>query len=104
MVEITIRDHGYGIPPDKQPLLFNRFVRLERDLASSIPGNGLGLFLCKQLVESMGGRIWLESSGIEGDGTTVHILLLPATGAPHVSVDAKSMPRWTHATSDSSLR
>ncbi|MGZ6285598.1 MAG: sensor histidine kinase [Ktedonobacterales bacterium] len=90
-VQITIRDFGLGIPPDKQPLLFNRFVRLERDLASHIPGNGLGLFLCKQLVESMGGRIWLESTGFVGGGTAVHIQLPHASAAaPQIALASRS--------------
>jgi signal transduction histidine kinase len=75
LVEIIIRDHGQGIPPEHIPLLFNRFVRLSRDLASTTIGNGLGLYLCKLLVESMRGHIWIESTGIMGDGTSVHILL-----------------------------
>src|SRR6185437_7901459 len=47
LIEITIRDFGFGIPPDQIPLLFERFVRLPRDLASNIAGNGLGLYLCR---------------------------------------------------------
>lgn len=92
MIQISIRDYGLGIPPDKQPLLFNRFVRLERDLASSVPGNGLGLFLCKQLVEGMGGRIWLESTGIEGEGTTAHVQLPRASSAatPQITLASHS--------------
>jgi signal transduction histidine kinase len=77
MVDISVRDHGLGIPPDQIPLLFNRFVRLPRDLASSIPGNGLGLYLCLAYAEAMGGTIWAESSGVEGEGSTFH-LCLPA--------------------------
>ena len=75
MVLITLRDHGLGIPPDQLPLLFKRFVRLPRDLASNVPGNGLGLYLCQVLVEGMGGRIWAESTGVEGEGTTFYVQL-----------------------------
>jgi signal transduction histidine kinase len=82
MVDISVRDHGLGIPPDQIPLLFNRFVRLPRDLASSIPGNGLGLYLCLAYAEAMGGTIWVESSGVEGEGSTFHLCLpLPPTTA-----------------------
>ncbi len=77
MVEITVRDYGLGIPPDEIPLLFNRFVRLPRDLTSSVPGNGLGLYLCQAFAQAMGGSIWVESAGIEGEGSAFH-LQLPA--------------------------
>jgi signal transduction histidine kinase len=80
MIQVTIRDYGQGIPPDQAPLLFNRFVRLPRDLASSISGNGLGLYLCRLYVEAMGGRIWLTSSGQPGDGSAFQVLL-PAAPA-----------------------
>ncbi len=83
-IDITIRDYGHGIPPEQITLLFERFVRLPRDLASNIPGNGLGLYLSRQFAEAMGGRIWAESSGIEGEGTTFH-LELPAVPAHSVA-------------------
>ena len=70
MVEMTVRDYGLGIPPEQMELLFHRFVRLPRDLASAISGNGLGLSLCQKLTVAMGGRIWSESTGVEGEGST----------------------------------
>ncbi len=83
MVEIRVRDFGLGIPPDQAPLLFNRFVRLPRDLASSVVGSGLGLYLCRVMTESMGGTIRVESSGIEGEGSTFYVRLpLASTRAP----------------------
>ncbi len=75
MVEIVVRDAGLGIPPDQLPLLFHRFVRLPRDLASNVVGNGLGLYLCKVLAEAMGGTIWAESSGIVGEGAAFYLRL-----------------------------
>jgi signal transduction histidine kinase len=87
MVEIALRDHGLGIPPDQIPLLFERFVRLPRDLASTVVGNGLGLYLCRELTEAMGGRIWVQSTGVEGEGSTFYVQLpMPtatANGASH---------------------
>lgn len=77
MVDIAVRDYGLGIPPDQIPLLFKRFVRLPRDLASNVPGNGLGLYLCRAFAEAMGGTITVESAGIEGEGSIFH-LRLPA--------------------------
>ncbi len=81
MAQITVRDFGLGIPPEQIPLLFERFVRLPRDLASSIAGNGLGLYLCRTFTEAMGGKIWVESSGIQGEGSTFH-LRLPLSPPP----------------------
>ncbi len=74
-VEITVRDWGLGIPPEQIPLLFQRFVRLPRDLASTVIGNGLGLHLCKVCAEAMKGSIWVESSGVEGEGSTFYVRL-----------------------------
>jgi signal transduction histidine kinase len=75
-IRITVRDYGLGIPEDKIPLLFQRFVRLPRDLASRITGNGLGLYLCRVFTEAMGGTITVESTGVPGEGSTF-ILILP---------------------------
>lgn len=75
MVDIIIRDRGFGIPPHQAPLLFQRFVRLPRDLASTVVGNGLGLYLCRELTDAMGGRIWVESTGVDGEGSTFFVRL-----------------------------
>jgi signal transduction histidine kinase len=76
MVEITVKDYGLGIPPDQIGLLFQRFVRLERDIASKISGTGLGLAICRAYVEAMGGSIRADSSGISGEGTTFSFTLM----------------------------
>ena len=87
-VEIVVKDFGLGVPPDQIPYLFNRFVRLPRDLASNVIGNGLGLYLCRVMAEAMHGHIWVESNGMEGEGTEFHLDLpiaaetLAAVGAP----------------------
>jgi signal transduction histidine kinase/peroxiredoxin len=75
-VEIRVRDFGQGIPPEQVPLLFHRFVRLPRDLGSSVPGNGLGLYLCRVFAEAMGGSMHVESTGVPGEGS-VFVLRLP---------------------------
>ncbi|HEY7021589.1 MAG TPA: HAMP domain-containing sensor histidine kinase [Ktedonobacterales bacterium] len=76
-VEIVVRDYGQGIPVDQLSLLFNRFVRLPRDLASNVAGTGLGLYLCRVFAQGMGGTITAESSGVPGEGTAF-TLRLPA--------------------------
>lgn len=66
---ICVQDAGPGIPPDEVPLLFQKFVRLKRDLAGTMRGSGLGLYISRQLVEAMHGQIWVESSGKPGEGS-----------------------------------
>ncbi len=74
-VIISVTDRGKGIAPQDQSRVFQRFVRLERDRSSSTPGSGLGLYISYRLIEAMGGKIWIESQGIAGEGTTFHIQL-----------------------------
>ncbi len=72
---IAIRDWGPGISPEDQPRLFTKFMRLDNAINSVQRGAGLGLYLCRQLTEAMGGRIWVESSGIPGEGATFYVVL-----------------------------
>jgi two-component system sensor histidine kinase KdpD len=60
-VRVSVTDHGVGIPPDKRERIFEKFVRLQ----DGGVGVGLGLFICRSLVEAMGGRIW-ASDGPDG--------------------------------------
>ncbi|GCE06912.1 sensor histidine kinase [Dictyobacter aurantiacus] len=76
-VNIHIRDEGPGIPADELSLIFEKFVRLKRDIGGPTRGTGLGLYICKQLMEAMGGRIWVESSG-QPDQGSCFCLSLPA--------------------------
>jgi len=77
---ISVTDKGKGIKPQDQAKLFQRFVRLESDLNSSVRGSGLGLYISRRLIEAMGGNIWIESSGMNGAGSTFHIQLPLASG------------------------
>jgi signal transduction histidine kinase len=72
---IAIRDWGPGIGAEDQERLFTKFMRLESALNSTQRGAGLGLFLCRQLTEAMEGRIWIESKGIPGEGSTFAVAL-----------------------------
>jgi signal transduction histidine kinase len=74
-IRILVQDTGPGIAPNEIPLLFGKFTRLTRDQAGPIRGMGLGLYICKHLVEAMGGRIWAESSGVEGEGSRFYFTL-----------------------------
>ena len=61
-VEGAVADTGHGIPPEELPLLFEKFSQTSSGRATSQPGTGLGLLICRHLVEAHGGRIWAESA------------------------------------------
>jgi len=75
LVRISVRDYGLGVPLEEQQRLFERFVRLERDINSPVRGAGLGLYISRRLIEAMGGRLWVESSGVPGEGSTFSFTL-----------------------------
>ena len=72
-VEVRVQDHGLGIPLYQQAKIFGRFARADNVQAAGIRGTGLGLYLCRSLIEQHGGRIWFEST--EGEGTTFFLRL-----------------------------
>jgi PAS domain S-box-containing protein len=74
-VEIRVSDNGIGIPPEIQPQIFDRFYRGEHPNVLATSGTGLGLAIVKSLVEMHNGRIWIESSGLSGEGTTFYFTL-----------------------------
>lgn len=74
-VLLAVRDWGPGISPAEQALLFTKFTRLAVAKKSSQRGAGLGLYLSRQLIEAMGGRIWVESSGKDGEGACFFLAL-----------------------------
>jgi signal transduction histidine kinase len=63
-----VKDNGSGIPKEKQENLFKKFYQVDTSLKRSHGGTGLGLVICKGIVETLGGRIWIESE--VGKGTT----------------------------------
>ncbi|WP_406658150.1 PAS domain S-box protein [Methanolobus sp. ZRKC2] len=72
-IHIYVSDSGIGIPEDKIPNLFERFYQVDSSIKRRYGGTGLGLYICKKIVEDHEGKIWVESR--EGEGSTFHILL-----------------------------
>lgn len=70
---ISVKDSGIGIPNEDIPHLFQKFYRVEDKNTREIGGTGLGLYLCRKLVEMMSGRIWVESK--YGKGSTFFVEL-----------------------------
>jgi len=58
---VCVRDEGIGIEPDQQAIIFEKFRQINGSLTRKAGGGGLGLAICKQLIELQGGKIWLES-------------------------------------------
>ncbi len=73
VVQVYVRDTGAGIPAEDIPHLFQKFYRVDNSATRTIGGTGLGLFICRKIVELYQGRIWVESE--LGKGSTFYINL-----------------------------
>ncbi len=72
LVELSIQDHGIGIPTADLERIFERFERVDMQLTREVSGLGLGLTMCKYIVALHHGAIWVES--LPGKGSTFHVL------------------------------
>ncbi|MBI2864993.1 MAG: HAMP domain-containing protein [Chloroflexi bacterium] len=70
MVIISVSDEGIGVPVERLENIFERFHRVDSSLAAKIGGVGIGLSICRSIVEAQGGRIWVAST--YGEGSTFH--------------------------------
>ncbi|GMU07097.1 hybrid sensor histidine kinase/response regulator [Corallococcus caeni] len=77
-VHLSVKDQGVGIPSEKQRIIFERFGRAH---GSKYGGLGLGLTISQGIVEQHGGRIWAESTGTAGQGSTFNVWLPRRTEA-----------------------
>jgi signal transduction histidine kinase len=77
-VEFSIADQGLGIPASEQRRIFEKFYRLDPQMTRGVGGTGLGLYICRELVRRMAGRIWVESE--PGRGSVFHVEL-PVAGS-----------------------
>ena len=92
-MRFAIRDSGLGIPPKEQGRIFEKFYRLDPNMTRGIGGTGLGLYICRELVRRVGGRIWVESE--VGTGSTFFVEVPLADGA---AATGKAAPRRAGAT------
>jgi CheY-like chemotaxis protein len=84
-LEFVVRDTGIGIPPAEQSRLFQPFSQIQKTVMPHGGGTGLGLIISQRLAELMKGRMWVESTGIPGEGAAFHFTIsaerspIPAT-------------------------
>ena len=74
MLEIIISDTGRGIEPEQLSIIFDRFSQSEDYMRRTVSGVGLGLVICRQIIESMGGKIWACSDG-KNQGSQFHFTI-----------------------------
>jgi PAS domain S-box-containing protein len=86
---VSVRDDGIGIAPENHQRIFERFYRVDGPVTKSVAGVGLGLSICRSIVEAHGGRIWVESA--VGTGSTFVFTLAPAPSTG--TADDESAPR-----------
>ena len=72
-IRFAVADTGLGIPPSEHRRIFEKFYRLDPDMTRGIGGTGLGLYICRELVRRMDGKIWVESK--LGEGSTFFVEL-----------------------------
>jgi signal transduction histidine kinase len=72
---IRVRDTGVGIPSDKLEAIFVEFAQIDTSSTRKAGGTGLGLPISRRLIELHGGRLWAESNGIPGEGSTFYVEL-----------------------------
>jgi PAS domain S-box-containing protein len=87
-VLFAVRDEGLGIPLREQERIFEKFFRLDPNLARGVGGTGLGLYISRELVRRMGGRIWVASR--EGEGSTF-FFELPTAGTEEQPPEARTV-------------
>jgi signal transduction histidine kinase/CheY-like chemotaxis protein len=96
-IRVAVSDSGLGIKPQDQARIFGEFEQIDSSYGRQQQGTGLGLALTQRFVQMHGGRIWIESEGIEGHGSTLTfelpVELVEATVADAgTSDDATSFP------------
>jgi len=87
-VTVGISDSGVGIAPEDIPHLFQKFYRIDNSATRTIGGTGLGLYLCRRLIEAFNGRIWVESK--PGEGSTFRFSLPRLSDAETAKLQAQT--------------
>jgi signal transduction histidine kinase len=87
-VEVSVDDEGVGVPEDERSMVLEPFHRARNVRESRIPGTGLGLYICRRLVEAHGGRLWLVDRPDGRPGTRAAFTLPAVPSTPVAPADA----------------
>jgi signal transduction histidine kinase len=98
VVQIYVKDSGKGIPTEDVSHLFQKFYRVDSSATRTIGGTGLGLFICRKIIEMYNGRIWAESE--QGKGSTFFINLPRLSNQRYAELSGSSDVRVVRATTD----
>ncbi|HET8606389.1 MAG TPA: PAS domain S-box protein [Gaiellaceae bacterium] len=88
-VHFTFADEGLGVPASERRRIFEKFYRLDPDMTRGIGGTGLGLYICRELVHRLQGRIWVEPNG---KGSAFHVEIPSLSGREAQGVPAAASP------------
>jgi PAS domain S-box-containing protein len=99
VIQVQIKDSGAGIPAEDIPHLFQKFYRVDNSTTRTIGGTGLGLFICRKILELYNGRIWVESELGKGSTFFINLPRLSAQQALDLQKKQASVlsPLDTHA-------
>jgi signal transduction histidine kinase len=99
-VTFEVQDQGPGIPDDKLDLIFDRFQQADASDSRVQGGTGLGLALCRGIINQHGGRIWAKNN--PGNGSTFSFTVEPYVAKPDEEKEAETEPK-TEASQDETL-
>ena len=80
-INVSVTDGGPGIPAEAQEKIFDRFYQVDQTSTRQRGGTGLGLYICRRLAESVGGRLWLEGSSSNGSTFSLWVPFAPPVTA-----------------------
>jgi PAS domain S-box-containing protein len=102
VVQLYVRDTGHGIPPEDVTHLFEKFYRVDNSATRTVGGTGLGLFICRKIVELYHGRIWVESTVDVGSSFYINLPRLSSQKAEAMQAKQASEPKALDSSNGSS--
>jgi signal transduction histidine kinase len=92
VVQMFIKDNGVGIPAEDVPHLFQKFYRVDNSDTRTIGGTGLGLFICRKIIELYQGKVWVESELHKGSTFYINLPRLDTQKAEELKAAAAGAP------------